>query len=95
MLQPTSYQQKFFPRVTDVQLMASALLSESLEPCCLNVFSDGSQAVSKTTRHIYLCKFTVKKIVFVCIQAYNRLQLLSIYAHRACVDGILDPSFSR
>lgn len=95
MLQPTSYQQKYSLLATDVRPMVSALLSASSELCCLNVFSDGSQAVSKTTRHIYLCKFPIKKVMFVCNQAYSRLQLFSIHADRACTDDILDPSLTR
>jgi PHS family inorganic phosphate transporter-like MFS transporter len=56
---PTSSQQKFSLRATDVQHMVSVLLSASLELCCPNAFSGGLQATSKRTRHIYSCKLSV------------------------------------
>jgi hypothetical protein len=43
--------------------MVSVLLLASSELYCLNVFSVGSQAVSKRTRHIYSCKLSVLNIM--------------------------------
>lgn len=63
MQQLISSQQKYSLRAADVQPMASALLSANLELCCLNAFSVGLQAVFKTIRHIYLCKFPVTKLM--------------------------------
>ena len=48
--------------------MVSALLSANLALCCLNASLVGSQAASRKTRHIYLCKSPVTKTILFALK---------------------------